>query len=103
MIMQDPWIAALAGAAVAAASAAIAWAGLRLGARSPRVLAAVILGGTLARLLLVAAVSLLLLWFTDTHRAGYAAGLVAAYLLFLALEVALVARGAGRRPPPRGR
>ena len=100
MIMQDPWTAAAIGAAVAAASAAIAWMGLRFGARSPRTLVAVILGGTLARLLLVAAVSILLLWYTETHRTGYAAGLAVAYLLFLALEVVLVARGAGRRPPP---
>ena len=98
--MQDPWIAAAAGVVVAAVSAAIAWAGLRLGARHPRALVAAILGGTAVRLLLVAAVSLLLLWFTDTHRTGYAAGLVVAYVVFLALEVALVARGAGRSPPP---
>ena len=100
MIMQDPWIAAAAGALVAAASAAIAWMGLRLGARNPRALVAAILGGTVVRLLLVAAVSILLLWFTETDRAGYAAGLVVSYLVFLVLEVALVARGAGRRPPP---
>lgn len=98
--MQDPWIAAAAGVAVAAASAAIAWVGLRLGGRNQRTLVVVILGGTAARLLLVAAVSILLLWFTETHPTGYLAGLVAAYLVFLALEVVLVARGAGRRPPP---
>ncbi len=98
--MQDPWIAAAAGVLVAAASAVIAWIGLRLGARNPRALVVAILGGTAARLLLVAAVSLVLLWFTDTHRTGYAAGLIVAYLVFLALEVALVARGAGRPPRP---
>ena len=97
--MQDPWIAAAAGALVAAASAAIAWVGLRLGGRNPRALVVVILGGTVVRLLLVASVSILLLWFTDTHRTGYAAGLVVAYLVFLALEVVVVARRAGR--PPR--
>ena len=99
-MMQDPWIAAAAGVAVAAASAAIAWVGLRLGGRNPRALVVAILGGTAARLLLVAAASLLLLWFTETHRTGYAAGLVVAYLVFLALEVVLVARRAGRRPRP---
>ncbi len=100
MIMQDPWIAAAAGVLVAAASAVIAWVGLRLGARHPRALVVAILGGTVARLMLVAAVSLILLWFTDTHRTGYAAGLIVAYLVFLGLEVVLVARGAGRRPRP---
>ena len=98
--MQDPWIAAAAGVLVAAASAAIAWVGLRLGARHPRALVVAILGGTVARLVLVAAASLILLWFTDTHRTGYAAGLIVAYLVFLVLEVVLVARGAGRRPRP---
>ena len=100
MIMQDPWIAATAGVLVAAASAVIAWIGLRVGARHPRALVAAILGGTAVRLMLVAAVSLLLLWFTDTHRTGYAVGLVAAYLVFLVLEVVLVARAAGRPPRP---
>jgi hypothetical protein len=98
--MEHPWAGAGAGVAVAAVSAAIAWLGLRYSARHPRALMVTILGGTMARLLLVAAASILLLWFTEIHKTGYAAGLIVAYLLFLALEVVLIARGAGRRGPP---
>lgn len=95
--MDDPWIAAAAGVVVAAISAAIAWLGLRYSARHPRLLLAAVLGGTMVRLVLVAAVSILLLWTTDVHHSGYVGGLVVAYLVFLGVEIAYVARTASRR------
>lgn len=97
--MSDPWLSATAGVAVAAVSALIAWAALRLAARHPGALVLAVLGGTAARLLLVAAASVLLLWFTRVHRASYATGLVVAYLAFLAVEILAVARGAARARP----
>lgn len=101
--MSDPWVAALAGVAVAAASALISWAGLRLTARRPGLVVAAVLGGTMVRLLLVAAASIGLLWFADAHPTGYAAGLVLAYLAFLAAEILFVARGAFRPGARRDR
>ena len=102
--MSDPWVSAAAGVAGAAVSALIAWAALRFAARHPGALVIAVLGGTAARLLLVAVASVLLLWFAQVHRAGYATGLVVAYLAFLAVEILSVARGAPRaRPRARGR
>ena len=95
-MLQNAWIAATTGVAVATASAAIAWAGLRWSMRQPGTMMVAILGGTMIRLLLVAGVSIVLLLFNDVHTAGYASGLLGAYLLFLGVEIVFVARSAGR-------
>ena len=54
-------------------------------------------GGTLVRLFLVAGVTGLLLALTEIHTTGYALGLILFYLLFLGVEIALVARSARGR------
>lgn len=95
-MLQDAWMAALVGIAVAAVSAVIAWAGLRWSMRQPDTMMVAILGGTMIRLLLVGGVSIILLMFNDVHTAGYASGLFGAYLLFLGVEIVFIARSAGR-------
>lgn len=92
MMLQDAWIAAAAGVAVAGVSALIAWAGLRWSMRRPGTMMIAVLGGTMVRLVLVGGVSILLLFYNDVHQAGYAAGLISAYLIFLGVEIAIVAR-----------
>lgn len=94
-MLNDPWIAAAAGVAVSAVSAAMAWAGVRLAGRRATTMMLAILGGTLVRLVFVAGASILLLSALQVHAVGYAAGLIVTYLLFLGIEIALVAR-AGR-------
>jgi len=100
--LQQVWVAVATGIAVAGVSALIAWFGLRWSARRPGTMMVAVLGGTLVRLVLVGGVSVLLLLFTDVHHIGYAVGLIGAYLVFLGIEVALVARSANRRRPLAG-
>lgn len=95
--MQEAWVAAVAGIAVAGVSAMIAWFGLRWSANRPGTMMIAVLGGTMARLLLVAGVSILLLSFHQVHVAGYATGLICAYLVFLGVEIVLVVRAANRK------
>jgi len=92
MMLQDAWIAAAAGVAVAGVSALIAWAGLRWSMRRPGTMMVAVLGGTMVRLVLVGGVSIILLFFSDVHPTGYAAGLISAYLVFLGVEIVIVAR-----------
>ncbi|MDA0335246.1 MAG: hypothetical protein O2782_08795 [bacterium] len=96
-MLQDAWIAAAVGVAVAGTSALIAWAGLRWSMHRPGTMMVAVLGGTMVRLVLVGGASVLLLLYSDVHQVGYAAGLIAAYLVFLGIEIALVARSAGRK------
>ncbi len=95
--MQEAWVAAVAGIAVAGVSAMIAWLALRWSASRPGTMMIAVLGGTMARLLLVAGVSILLLLFNQVHVAGYATGLICAYLVFLGVEIVLVVRAANRK------
>lgn len=97
MILENGWVAALTGVAIAAASALIAWMGLRWTEGRPKTMMIAVLGGTMIRLVLVGGVSVLLLLSTPIHVRGYAAGLIVAYLVFLGLEVTLVARAANQK------
>ena len=96
-MLMNPYVAAAVGAAIAGVSAVIAWLGLRWSAQRPGLLVAAVLGGTLVRLFLVAGVTGLLLALTEIHTTGYALGLILFYLLFLGVEIALVARSARGR------
>ena len=92
--MSEPWVAALCGFAVATASAGIAWLGLRWSESNPRLMMAAVLGGTLARLVLVGIASVLLLFFTSVDSTVYVIALATCYLLFLGVEIFLIARRA---------
>ncbi len=96
-MLQEAWVAAAVGIAVAGVSALIAWFALRWSARRPGTMMIAVLGGTMVRLLLVVGVSILLLLFKEVHIAGYATGLICAYLVFLGLEIVLVLRSADRK------
>jgi hypothetical protein len=98
-MLQDVWGAALAGIAVAGVSALIAWAGLRWSMRRPGTMMIAVLGGTMVRLVLVGGVSIIVLLYNDVHQAGYLAGLIGAYLTFLGVEIAIVARSARQNGP----
>ncbi|MBT3345765.1 MAG: hypothetical protein HOH74_13770 [Gemmatimonadetes bacterium] len=89
--MSQPWVAALCGFAVAAASALIAWLGLRWSESNPRLMIAAVLGGTLVRMVMVGAVSVLLLLFTSIDSTIYVVTLAVCYLLFLGVEIYLIA------------
>ena len=71
-MLQEAWVAAAVGIAVAGVSALIAWFALRWSARRPGTMMIAVLGGTMVRLLLVAGVSILLLLFKEVHITGYA-------------------------------
>ena len=97
MILENGWIAALIGIVIAGVSAVIAWLGLRWSGTRPHAMMIAVLGGTMIRLLLVSGVSVLLLLSTPIHVTGYAVGLIVAYLVFLGVEVVLVARASDQK------
>ncbi len=88
----ETWVAMLCGIGVSAASAVIAWLGLRWSASRPRLIIAAVLGGTLVRLMLVVGCSVLLLGLTDMAPVPYATALIVSYLGFLASEIFLIIR-----------
>lgn len=99
MTLLNAWVAAGLGVAVSVVSALIAWLGIRFSARRPGLMFVAVFGGTLLRLVFVGGASVLLLHFYEVHTAGYAVGLIASYLLFLGMEIAIIARSAGRSKP----
>jgi len=91
-VTGETWVAVLCGIGVAAASAVIAWLGLRWSADRPNLMVAAVLGGTLVRLMLVVGCSVFLLGFTDMEPLPYATALIVSYLGFLAVEIFLIIR-----------
>lgn len=98
--MSEPWVAALCGFGVAAVSACIAWLSLRWSATRPGLAVAAVLGGTLIRLVLVGAASVLLLLLTTIDSTTYITSLAAFYLAFLGAEIYLIARRSNKPVHP---
>ena len=96
------WAGVVLGLLLAAANAVAALVVLRLALRrsAPRSVH-LVLGGMVVRLLLVGAATLVVLIFTQVHRIGFSAALLAGYLVFLGIEVAYLQRF-GARPREAG-
>lgn len=94
------WEGLIAGVAVALGNGLAAWWLIQWSsAKRPQVFVQAILGGMVFRLLLVGALSAALFEFTAIHRGAYIGGLISAFLLFQAAEIALLVRK--NQQPPR--
>ena len=85
------WNGIIAGLAVAGLNGALAVAAIRWGwGKGMQVFMVAFFGGMIARFIAVAVLSVVLLKWAEVHAASYFLALVAAYLLFLALEILYV-------------
>jgi hypothetical protein len=83
----------IAGVAVAGANGLAAWLLIRWAfAKSNQIFVLAVLGGMGVRLGLVGAISVGVFKFTQLHAGAYLGGLIAAFLLFQVLEIALLLR-----------
>lgn len=91
------WDGIVAGLAVAGANGALALAVIRWGwGKGMQVFMIAFFGGMIARFIAVAGLSVLVLRWAGVHAASYFVALVAAYLLFLAVEIFYVLKRQGR-------
>lgn len=95
-----PWTSALLGVALGTANAAAAYALYRAGhGRSHRAFLKIVLGGMVARLVVVTAVLGLVLLLLPVARLAFAGGFLAAFAVGTGVEVLLIQRRAARPQP----
>ena len=81
------WEGIIAGFGVAGLHAAAAWVAIRWGMRqSEKVLAMVVMVGMLARLMLIAVVSVVIMKFTEVPLGWYVGALIVGFLAFQFME-----------------
>jgi hypothetical protein len=81
------WEGIIAGFGVAGLHAAVAWMATRWGLRqSDKVLAMVVMVGMFARLVLIAAVSVVIMKFTEVPLGWYVGALIVGFLVFQFME-----------------
>ena len=98
------WEGVLSGLALAVVYATASWLTIRWSwKRSPAFFVQVFLGGMVARLLAAGLALILIFRFTAVEKAPFVAAFAVAFLLFQAVEMALVLRRReGEGPRPRG-
>ena len=97
------WEGLIAGMAVAGLSGVAAWFLLRWSAdKTMTDFLKAVLGGMAGRLVFVGIASFLVVKLTPVSRVAYAVGLMAVYLVFLLVEIAVILRRAQREKEARG-
>lgn len=94
------WTSVLTGLALGALNAAAAYALYRVGRRrDPKAFLSIVLGGMVARLLVVTAVIGLVLLLLPVDRLAFTGGFLVAFALGTAAEVAILQRHAAHPQP----